>query len=111
MDEDDTPLPSSRHREGLVIVVGIFATVGAVATLFLGADMLAVQLQPETRKIQDLIRVGQVLVLFLVGITACFGVGSGLAGLALTTGRGRLGFGTAIALTLVGVGCAVVGLR
>ncbi|HVS06452.1 MAG TPA: hypothetical protein VHK65_09855 [Candidatus Dormibacteraeota bacterium] len=95
----------------LVIVVGVFAAVGAAATLYLGADMLAVQLQPDTRRFQDLIRVGQVLVLFLVGITACVGVGAGIGGLALTTGRGRLGFGAAIAITLVGLGCAVLALR
>jgi hypothetical protein len=111
VSDHQTLLISGRLRRTLVILVGIFAAAGAAATLYLGLGMLGTQLQPETRKAQDLVRVVEVGVLFVAGMTACVGVGAGLGGLVLSNGLARSAFGVAIALTLVGLGCAVAALR
>jgi hypothetical protein len=107
----DTPPLSSRHRVGLVIIFGIFAVAGAALTLYLGVAMLAAQLQPATRRFEDLTRVAQVLVLPFIGMTASMGVGAGIAGLVISGGAVRLVFAVAIALTLIGLACSVAALR
>ena len=111
MNGRDTPPLSSRHRVGLVIIFGIFAVAGAALTLYLGVAMLAAQLQPATRRFEDLTRVAQVLVLPFIGMTASMGVGAGIAGLVISGGAVRLVFAVAIALTLIGLACSVAALR
>jgi hypothetical protein len=107
---DPAPTPDP-PQSGLVVLFGVLAGVGTVATLFLGIEMLSTQLQPETHKVQAIVRVVQVVVLPFIGMAACLGVGAGLGGLAVVTGRARLWFVGAISLTLVGLGCAVAALR
>ena len=99
--------PGKEGRLGPMITsVGL---VGAGATLLLGLLMLAVRLQPDTGRGED-IGGGFALVFLtiLICIFACLGFGAGTARLSLAVGRRqRLWSFACLALALAGVACAL----
>jgi hypothetical protein len=101
-----------RPPRWLSLTVCALAVIGGLATLVLGLMLLAVRLTPDTGHGEDIggFIVFAVAVPYLA-ISAFLGVGTGIGGFALSTGRSRLVPAVGILSTVVGIALAIVPIR
>jgi hypothetical protein len=95
-----------------VVILCSFALIGGIATLLLGLLLLMVRLTPDTGHGEDIggFIVFAVTVPYLA-ISAVIGVGTGIGGLGVSSGRARIAPVVGIVATVLGIGFAMIPIR